>query len=115
MAFKEFQRKRTHSGESAVSITKYGNFVLNATCIEKFFKEIKYAKLYWDAEARKVGIKPMKRKDEYSYSINFSPKGGVGTFSGTAFLKTYKLKYGETKSFLVSWNGTEELLELKVG
>ncbi len=115
MAFKEFQRKRVHAGEPAVSITKFGNFVLNATSIEKFFTDRKYAKLYWDAEARKVGIKPMKTKDQHSYSINFSPKGSVGTFSGTAFLKTYKLRYEQTKSFSVIWNDQEGLLELKVG
>ena len=115
MAFKEFQRKRTHTGEPAVSVTKFGNFVLNSTCIEKFFKESKYVKLYWDAEAKKIGIKPMRRKDEYSYSINFGPKGKVGTFSGTAFFKTYSIRYDETKSFLVNWNDKEGLLELKVG
>ncbi len=57
----------------------------------------------------------MKNKDLHSYSINFSPKGSVGSFSGTAFLKTYKIKYEETKSFLAQWNDKENLLELKVG
>lgn len=115
MAFKEFQRKRTHSGEPAVSITKYGNFVLNSSCIGRYFADRKYAKLYWDADTKRVGIKPMKNKDEHSYSVNFSRKGSVGSFSGTAFLKSYKVKYEETKSFLANWNEKEGLLELKVG
>ena len=115
MPFQEFQRKRTHSGEPAVSITKFGNFVLNSTCIEEFFKNAKYSKVYWDADSRKVGIKPIKKKDQHSYSINFSPKGRVGTFSGSAFLKAYGIEYKETKSFLVNWNAKEGLLEFKVG
>jgi hypothetical protein len=114
MAFQEFQRKRTHSGEPAISITKYGNFILNATTVSKFFDGNKYAKLYWDPDQRKIGIKPLKTKDEYSYMVNLSPKGSVGALSGTAFFKTYGIKYDKTRSFGAVWNEKEGLLEVKV-
>jgi hypothetical protein len=114
MAFEEFQRKRTHSGEPAVSISSYGNFILNSATIAKFFEGKKYVKVYWDAEQSKIGIKPMKTKDLYSYTLNLSPKGGVGSFSGTAFLKTYGIPYNKTRSIEATWNEKEGLLELKV-
>jgi len=115
MAFKEFQCKRTHAGAPSVAITKYGNFVLNGAVISQFFRHIKYAKLYWDDEVSKIGIKPIKKRDEHSYTVNISARGGVGTFSGHAFLKTYGINYEKTKSFLVEWNEKEGLLEFRVG
>src|SRR5208337_567789 len=98
MAFEEFQGKRSHGGEPAVSISKSGNFILNSKVIAAYFSDKKYAKLYWDQEQKKIGIKPMAAKDASSYAVNFSPKGGVGSFSGTAFLKAYGIPYKETRS-----------------
>lgn len=114
MAFKEFQRKRTHGGDPAVSITKGGMFVINGSCIASYLPNAKYVKLYWDVEARKVGIKPMKTKDQYTYSLNLSGAGVVGAVSGTAFLKTCGIKHEETKSFPANWNEKEGLVEFKV-
>jgi hypothetical protein len=114
MPFTEFQRKRTHSSDPAVSISSYGNFILNSATIANFFVGKKFAKLYWDAKERKIGIKPMEKKDLYSYTINLSPKGGVGSFSGTAFFKTYGIPYDKTRSIPAAWNEKEGLLELKL-
>ena len=114
MAFEEFQRKKMHTGEPAVSIGKYGNFVLNSTAIRKYFTQAKYAKLYWDESERKIGIRPVTTKDAHSYAINFGSNNGVGSFSGTAFLKAHGIKYAETKSFDASWDEKEGLLVLKV-
>ena len=61
MAFKEFQRKRTHGGEAAVTITHFGNFALNSKTVAQYFQGNRYAKLYWDDESKRVGIKPLKK------------------------------------------------------
>ena len=114
MPFEEFQRKRSRVGEPAVSIGKYGNFILNATAIREHFASVGYVKLYWDEAERKIGIKPMATKDAASYAINFGPNRGVGSFSGTAFFKANGIKYKETKSFDAVWNEKEGLLVLKV-
>lgn len=114
MGFQPFERKRQHGGEPAVSITKYGNFILNSTCVKKYFTGARYAKLYWDAEERKVGVKPMKKKDQHSYSVNMASRGGVGSFSGIAFFKQFGVDYKETKRYPAIWNEKEGLVELKV-
>ncbi len=116
MAFEEFQRKRSRVGEPAVSISKFGNFILNATVCRAYFSDKKYAKLYWDEAEKKIGIKPMATKDAASYAINFGPRppGGVGSFSGTAFFKAHGIKFDETKSFDAVWNEKEGLIVLKV-
>jgi hypothetical protein len=120
MAFEEFQRKRSRVGEPAISISKFGNFIINSTVVANYFDGggKKYVKLYWDEAERKIGIKPMASKDASTYAINFGPisptGGGVGSFSGTAFLKAHGIKYDETKSFDAVWNQKEGLLVLKM-
>jgi hypothetical protein len=114
MAFEEFQGKRSHGGEPAVSISKSGNFILNSKVVSTYFSDKKYAKLYWDEQQRKIGIKPVASKDTASYSVNFSPRGGVASFSGTAFLKAHGIPYTETRSIDASWDEKEGLLVLKV-
>lgn len=114
MAFKEFQGMRMHGGDPAVSLTRYGNFSLNSKAIAQYFTGCRFAKLYWDEDTKKVGIKPMKKKEQYAYSLNISPKGNVGSFSATAFCRAYGIKYDKTKTFLAHWNDKEGLLEFKV-
>ncbi len=115
MAFQPFERKRQRTGEPMLTVTKYGNLMINSTCMAKYFSGYRYVRLYWDADERKIGVKPMKKKDQHSYSISPSPKGGVGTFSGTAFFKQFGVNYKETKSYPATWNEKEGLVEAKVG
>ena len=114
MPFELFERKRTHGGPPAVSISKMGLFVINASAIEKYFQKRKYAAIYWDKEAGKVGIKPLVKKEEKSYNMHYSPKGNVGSMSATAFLKYVGYDLQETKSFPAAWNEKEGLLEFTI-
>ena len=115
MGFQPFEDKRVKRTEPAVSITRFGNFTLNAACVRELFRGYKYIKVYWDAKQRKVGLKPLKRPDEFSYSVNVNSKGSIGTFSGTAFIKAMGIDYSETRAYLVSWNEEEKLIEFSVG
>jgi hypothetical protein len=115
MPFELFTKKRSHPGEVGVSITKGGNFILNAATIEKHVKDCKFARVYWDSDHRKIGIMPVKKKDENSYTINISPRGSVGAFSGSAFLRAHGLLHKETKSYPAQWNEKEGLLEFTLG
>src|SRR5713101_6331222 len=104
MPYELFTRKRTHGGPPAVTVTKYGNFVLNGSSVEKSFKNIQYLHVYWDKDAGKVGLKPLSRKQDKSYHLNLSPKGNVGTVSATSFLKFIGYEPKETTSFPATWN-----------
>lgn len=114
MAFQPFERKREHGGEPSVSITKYGNFIINSSVADKFFKKRKYVKIYWDGDHHQIGFKPLEKKEQFAYSINYSPKGGVGSFSGTAFFKSIGLDYKETKAFPAAWNEKDGLVVISV-
>ena len=114
MAFELFDRKRTHGGPPGVSITKMGMFVINSSAIEKYFQSRKYISVYWDKESGKVGLKPLAKKEDKSYSIHYSPKGNVGSMSATAFLKFVGYEHKETKPFPATWNDKEGLLEFTI-
>jgi hypothetical protein len=111
MPFELFERKRAHGGPPAISISKNGLFVINASAIEKHFQNRKYATVYWDKTAGKVGIKPLVKREEKSYNLHLSPKGNVGSMSATAFLKYIGYELQATKSFPATWNEKEGLLE----
>ena len=114
MGFKLFDKKRSHGGPPTVTITKNGMFVINSTAVEKRLKGFQYVHLYWDQEQDKIGIKPLRKKENTAYHINYSPKGNVGSISGTAFLAYAEISHKETASFPAQWNEEEELLEFKV-
>lgn len=113
MSYELFNRKREHGGPSAVTVTKFGNFVINSTGLS-LFKKQKYVHVYWDKDNSKVGLKPLPKKEDKSYSINYSPKGGVGSLSATAFLKHIGYPIKATTSFPAHWNEKEQMLEFQI-
>jgi len=114
MPYMLFDKKRTHGGPAAVSITKYGNFVINSSAIE-LLQRRPYLQVYWNKDEGKVAFKPVKDANEpSSYHVNYSPKGSVGSISGTAFLKHVGYALKETRSFPANWNDKEGLLEIQL-
>ena len=113
MPYELFSRKRTHGGPPSVSVTKYGNFVINSSGVTALQKR-PYLQVYWDKEDRKVGLKPLKAAEEHAYHVNYSPKGGVGSISATAFLKSVGYSYEETQRFPAKWNEKAKLLEFQL-
>jgi|SRR5277367_6374903 len=115
MPYELFVRKRTHGGPPSVSVTKNGLFVINSSAVEKHIAKSKFIHIYWDKEHGKIGLKPLTKKEDKSYSIHFSPKGNVGSLSATAFLKFIGYKTDSaTKSFSAAWNDDEEMLEFTI-
>jgi hypothetical protein len=113
MAFELFTKKQSHGGPPAVAITKRGHFSINSSAVDRLNKT-KYVHLYWDQEQSKVGLRPLAKKDEHSYLINYSTRGNVGAVSASAFLKDLGYPIKETKSFPATWNAKDELLEFKI-
>lgn len=114
MAYELFTRKRTHGGPPAVSITKGGTFVVNSAAIGKYLHKQQYIHVYWDPQESKVGLKPLQKRENNSYRIHYSPKGNVGSFSATAFLKHVGYDNKETRSFPATWNESAAVLEFKI-
>lgn len=116
MGFELFTKKKAKGGPPRVTITKYNNFVLNSTVMDKYFRQVKYVHLLWDADQQRVGIKPAPKQDQAAYQLNLSAKGNVATVSGISFLRHigWHLE-SETTSFETEWNDREGLLEFLIG
>jgi hypothetical protein len=114
MAFELFTRKKAHGGPPSVTVTKYGNFVVNSTALEKYFQAGQFVHMYYDADTGRVGIKPLPKRLDKSYRLNRSPKGNVATISGSAFLSFIGYDPKETTNFAATWNEEEELLEFTI-
>ncbi len=112
--FRAYELKQTQGKKPTVSITKGGALVLSTGCVAAFFKGYDYAKLFWDAENSKVGIKPMKKKDAFSYSLSYGTKKTVAWLSGKSFLKNIGIDYKETTVYPAVWNEKEKLVEFAV-
>ncbi len=112
--FKPYELKQTQGKKPSVSITRGGALVLSTGCISAFFKGYDYAKLFWDDDNSKVGIKPMKKKDNFSYSLSYSKNRRVGWLSGKSFLKNIGIEYKETTVYPAVWNEKERLVEFAV-
>jgi hypothetical protein len=115
-SYELFEGKRTHGGPPSVSVTKYGNFVINSSAVELIQKK-PYLQILWNKDEGKVGLKPHKKAGEaHSYHVNYSPKGAVGSISAVAFLRhvDYAFKQKETTPFAATWNPKEELLEFQL-
>jgi hypothetical protein len=113
MGFELFTKKQSHGGPPSVSITKRGHFSINSSAVNCLSRS-KYVHVYWDREQSKVGLKPLAKKEEHSYRVNYSTRGNVGAVSASAFLKGVRYPIKETKSFSATWNPKEELLEFKI-
>jgi len=89
-------------------------FNLNEQCLEKFIKDHQYVELYYDDESKKVGIMPVNRKAQYTYSIQKRSNTRYGTVHGRAFLKHYGLTPNERTLHTVKWNDEIQLIELSI-
>ena len=114
MAYELYTKKRSHGGPPSVTVTKNGMFVVNATAMEKHLQHHQFVHVYYDKDSGKVGLKPLSKKLDKSYRVNFSPKGNVGTISALSFLSFIGYEKKETTSFPATWNVEEGLLEFTI-
>ncbi len=114
MSYELYTRKRSHGGPPSVTVTKNGMFVVNAAAMEKYLHRHQFVHVYYDKDSGKVGLKPLSKKLDKSYRVNFSPKGNVGTISALSFLSFIGYEKKETTSFPATWNDEDGLLEFTI-
>ncbi len=99
MAFELYTKTRAASDEENVSITATGVITLSAACTKKHFVGIEYVQLYYDPTAKRVGIKPLKKAEKYSYKVVRPANSKRVVFSGRGFLRMYHISEGEKGKF----------------
>jgi hypothetical protein len=107
MGFKLFSMKCRES--PIVTISKNGIFMFNkASRSHWHLQKGDRIHIFWDKDFGKIGFKATN-EELHSYSI--SPNGFV---SATAFLKAIGYSLKESKSFPITWNDKEQLLECQI-
>jgi hypothetical protein len=105
MGFEVFDRKVTRHIEPTVTLTTLGRMALNVGAVQILNKVVaEYVLLLWDADAKKVAIKVIGKKEPRSYALHYGVKGNGAGFSATTFMNFIKYDFSESRSFPLQWN-----------
>jgi hypothetical protein len=115
MPFEIFSRKIVRRGTPAATATKLGRMAVNKTATAFLEKNaVEFVLLMWDADLRKIGIRPITKKDTRSYRVTYGEKGNGAGFSAKTFFDYIGLDYTVSRTMPASWNSEQEILELDV-
>jgi hypothetical protein len=113
MAYEVFDNKATRLGSPALTITTDGRVVLNADAGDVLRAAgAKFVHLLWDAEARKIALRPLRRADVRSYKLTVphAHKRGMAV-SAVTFLRHVGQSLSERVTLPAEWNEKEKILE----
>jgi hypothetical protein len=102
MAYEVFDNKATRLGSPALTIATDGRLALNA----------KFVHLMWDADARKIALRPLAKADSRSYklSVPHAHKRGM-LVSASTFLRYIGWPTSKRVTLPAEWNEKEKILE----
>jgi len=113
MGYEVFDNKATRLGSPALTITTDGRLALNADAGDLLRNAgAKFAHLLWDAEARKIALRPLTKADTRSYKLTVpsAHKRGMSVSAAT-FLRYIGWSFSTRATLAVEWNEKEKLLE----
>ena len=112
MPYEIFQRKTTRLTSPAVSLTTAGRLALNATAARLFQKNaVEFVLLLWDKEQRKVGIRPIGKRDQRSFKVTYSKKHDGAGISAKSFLDHIGWNMNKRQVFQAFWSEQDGILE----
>jgi hypothetical protein len=113
MAYEVFDNKATRLGSPALTIATDGRLALNADAGD-LLKGLgaKFVHLLWDAEARKIALRPLAKADSRSYklSVPHAHKRGM-LVSGSTFMRYIGWPLSKRVTLPAEWNEKEKILE----
>ena len=96
-------------------ILKGGQISLNSSAYEQYLKGAKHVELFYDPDARKIGLKPKKYATKAGFPIKAVGKGKATYRVNTKPLfEHYGIDAGDKRSVEANWNEGEGLLEIGV-
>jgi hypothetical protein len=113
MAYKVFDNKATRLGSPALTIATDGRIALNADAGDTLRAVgARFVHLLWDAEARKIALRPLAKGDSRSYKLTVpsAHKRGMAV-SGATFLRHIGWSLSDRVTLPLEWNEKEKILE----
>jgi len=79
-------------------------------------KDVTRVLLLWDKESRKIGIKPLNKKerDQRAYDVNPVNKDNSSFLHAKSFLDWIGYDYSENRAFEMTWNPKGAIFEIAV-
>ena len=118
MPFEKFvpEKKSTAVKKPAeAKILKGGQISLNATAYEEFLKGATHVELFYDAEAKKIGLKPKKYGTKAAFKLRVVGRNkATYRINAQPLIEHYKLVSGSKTSVAPAWNNSEGMLELSL-
>ena len=75
---------------------------------------VEFVLLLWDADAHKIAIRPISKKDPRSYRVAYGEHGNGAGFSAKTFFDFIGLDYTESRPMSASWDSEQEMLIIDV-
>ena len=94
---------------------KGGQVSLNGPAYEQFMQGAKFVELFYDSDARKIGLKPKKYATKAGYPIRVVGKGKkIYRVNIKPLFEHYGITLQDKKSVKPVWNAEEGLLEIGI-
>jgi transcriptional regulator with XRE-family HTH domain len=116
MGFEIFSKK-SRSTETGLEVTigSHKNIVLGRIIVENYLNGCNYAHLLWDADTKRLGIRPLSGKDDNAYGVHYTnDEKTVAQLSAAALLSSILYKPKEVTPFRAKWNAKEKQLEIQL-
>lgn len=115
MGYEIFNRKVQYRGAPAISFTSLGRFAFNKAATMQLEKAaVENVLLLWDKENRRIGVRPITKKDDRAYKIHWNKRGDGAGFSAATFLKHIEYNASETRTFPARWDEEQLIFEIEV-
>jgi len=96
-----------------VKVLKGGIVSLNAPAYEEFLRGAKHVELFFDADAKKIGLKPKKYPTKAGFPIKAVGKGkATYRVNIKPLFEHYGIDAGDKRSVEANWDESEGLLEI---
>ena len=97
------------------SVLKGGQISLNSSAYEEYLKGAKYVELYYDASARKIGLKPKKYPVKAGFPLRVVGKSKSNyRVNAKPLIEHYGIKVEKKLTVTPRWNNSETLLEISL-
>ena len=95
------------------SILKGGQISINSAAYNDYLKGAKYVELFYDASARKIGLKPKKYPVKAGFELRSIGKSkSIYRVNAMPLMQHYGFKIERILTVTPNWNKSEGLLEL---
>jgi len=113
MGYEKFtKQRRPAKDQSMITVLKSGLLGINKRCMEEYFRDCKYAEMYYDSEQKKIGIRPTNNSTNDAYNVRPIKDGKLGSISVREFLKHFGIEHEKSIAYSAVWNDKEKLVEI---